>query len=106
MRTQKLMGFLKYFVEGTNTSSQFSVLNERYDLSPENELSDALFKQCKPQLLVYREITFHIAFHISEDTVISCSKVSPAITILIAVTKMHTKNTVTQRRVMPVGCRF
>lgn len=33
------MGFLKYFVEGTNTSSQFSVLKEYYDLSPENEPS-------------------------------------------------------------------
>lgn len=32
--------------------SQFSVLKEHYDLSPENERSDALFKQCKPQFLV------------------------------------------------------
>lgn len=29
--------FLSIFVEGTNTFSQFSVLKEHYDLSPENE---------------------------------------------------------------------
>lgn len=46
------MGFPKYFVEGTNTFSQLSVLKEHYDQSPENEQSDALLKQCKPQFLV------------------------------------------------------
>lgn len=51
-KTHTLMGFPKYFVEGTNTFSQLSVLKEHYDLSPENERSDALLKQCKPQFLV------------------------------------------------------
>ena len=36
------MGFLKYFVAGTNTFFKFSVLKEHYDLSPENERPKAL----------------------------------------------------------------
>lgn len=51
-KIQNLMGFLKYFVAGTNTFFKFSVLKEHYDLSPENERPKALFKHCKPQFLV------------------------------------------------------
>lgn len=64
------------------------------------------FKQCKPQILVSRQIPFHITFHARADRVISCSKVSPAVTVLIALTKMCTEKTVTQQLGLPAGSSF